>query len=54
VAKRKTFLNEIADAEKKPQHETVPVSIRLLRSLYLHALRACRDGDYATVSQYIC
>jgi hypothetical protein len=50
---RRTIDDEISDTEGKPPHEMVPVPIRMLRSLYLHALYACRDGDYPTVSQYV-
>jgi hypothetical protein len=51
--KRKNLAEQIAETESKPQHETVAVPLRMLRSLYLHALLACRDRDYSTVSQYV-
>jgi len=50
---RKTLHDEIADTEKRDQHEVVGVSISLTRGLFLHALRAMRDGDYGSVSAYV-
>lgn len=47
------ILEEIADTEGKPMHETVPINFRILRSLYLHVLIACRDKKYKSVSSYI-
>lgn len=45
--------SEIEDTQKKAMHDTVRVSVNILRSLYYHALLACRDGDYANPTQYI-
>ena len=50
---RKTLSEEIADTECKDQHQSVCLSVSMTRSLYLHALRALRDGDYGTLSAYI-
>jgi hypothetical protein len=50
---RRTLEDEIADTEKRDQHEPVGVSISVTRGLFLHALRAMRDGDYGSVSAYI-
>ena len=50
---RKTLEGEIADTEKRDQHEPVGISISVTRGLFLHALRAMRDGDYGSVSAYI-
>ena len=50
---RKTLQDEIADTEKRDQHEPVGISISVTRGLFLHALRAMRDGDYGSVSAYI-
>ena len=50
---RKTLSEEIAETESKDQHESVCLSVSMTRSLYLHALRALRDGDYGTLSAYI-
>ena len=51
--KRRTLSDEIADAESKDLHESVSLSISMTRGLYLHALYAVRDGDYAGVSAYL-
>src|SRR5207247_11418981 len=50
---RKTLLDEIADTEKRDQHEVVGLSVSVTRGLFLHALRAMRDGDYGSVSAYL-
>jgi hypothetical protein len=50
---RKTLEDEIADTQKRNQHEPVGISISVTRGLFLHALRAMRDGDYGSVSAYI-
>ena len=50
---RKTLQDEIADTEKRDQHEVVGLSISVTRGLFLHALRAMRDGDYGSVSAYV-
>lgn len=50
---RRTLEDEIADTEKRNQHEPVGLSISVTRGLFLHALRAMRDGDYGSVSAYI-
>jgi hypothetical protein len=50
---RKTLQDEIADTEKRDQREPVGLSISMTRGLFLHALRAMRDGDYGSVSAYI-
>ena len=50
---RRTLQDEIADTEKRDQHEPVGISISVTRGLFLHALRAMRDGDYGSVSAYI-
>ena len=50
---RKTLHDEIADTEKRDQHEVVGLSISVTRGLFLHALRAMRDGDYGSVSAYV-
>src|SRR5690242_17853633 len=47
---RKTLEDEIADTEKRDQHEPVGISISVTRGLFLHALLAMRDGDYGSVS----
>ena len=51
--KRKTLEDEIADTEKRGQHEVLGLSISITRGLFLHALRAMRDGDYGSVSAYV-
>jgi hypothetical protein len=51
--KRKTLHDEIADTEKRDQHEVIGVSISVTRGLFLHALLAMRDGDYGSVSAYV-
>lgn len=53
--KHRTLLEEIEQTEQQEKdhpNETVPVPLRILRSLYLHALYACRDGDYKSVSEF--
>jgi hypothetical protein len=50
---RMTLQDEIADTERRDQHEPVGISISVTRGLFLHALRAMRDGDYGSVSAYI-
>jgi len=50
---RMTLEDEIVDTEKRDQHEPVGLSISVTRALFLHALRAMRDGDYGSVSAYV-
>src|SRR5215469_5165869 len=50
---RRTLEDEIVDTEKRDQHEPIGLSISVTRGLFLHALRAMRDGDYGSVSAYI-
>jgi hypothetical protein len=50
---RKTLHDEIADTEKRDQHEVIGLSISVTRGLFLHALLAMRDGDYGSVSAYV-
>ena len=50
---RKTLLDEIADTEKRDQHEVIGLSISVTRGLFLYALLAMRDGDYGSVSAYV-
>ena len=50
---RRTLEDEIADTERHDQHKPVALSISVTRGLFLHALRAMRDGDYGSVSAYI-
>ena len=52
-SKRKTILEQIETEEGLPQFQTVKVSFYVMRGLHLHALRACRDGDYMTVGDYV-
>jgi hypothetical protein len=51
--RKRTLGDEITDAESKDQHESVSLSISMIRGLYLHALYAVRDGDYSGLSAYI-
>ena len=43
---RDELLKEIEDTEKRDPDQSVAVNISMPRSLYLHLLRAVRDGDY--------
>lgn len=51
--RRMPLADEILDTEKKDQHETLEIRVRILRSLYLHCLHACRDGDYKSPGDYV-
>ena len=51
--RRRNICDEISHTEGGDMHETVTATVSMTRGLYLHALRAVRDGDYPTVSTYI-
>src|SRR5262245_20697065 len=51
--RKQPLADEIKDTEAKDQHESVSITISLLRSLYLHILVAMRDGDYNSPSAYV-
>ncbi len=52
--KRKRPLDaEIKDTEGKDPHESISISVSMLRSLYLHVVVAMRDRDYNSPSAYL-
>lgn len=50
---RRSINDEITDTEGRDLHESVVISVSMTRGLYLHALRAVRDGDYPAISTYL-
>src|SRR4029077_15423650 len=51
--RRKPLADEIAETCALDQHESISLTISMLRSLYMHVLLAMRDGDYTNPSSYI-
>ena len=51
--KRLTLLEDIEHTATQDQHETINLSVSIVRMLYLHALHAMRDGPYVSFSAYV-